>query len=124
MPGHNKQYRRAQQPVAPFMQKAHFYQQQDNPQTEKDHWNQAMMVFNQSMIERKNAYTKGNTNHKVFKMKVFDNIYPKQRQTAQKKREYGTVNGTSHRSSNPQRIPIDFKTHLPAKVQQCNHVAK
>lgn len=59
MPGHNKQYRRAQQPVAPFMQKAHFYQQQDHPQAEKNHGNRAVVVFRQSMIQGKNTYTKG-----------------------------------------------------------------
>lgn len=57
-------------------------------------------------------------------MKVFDDVYPKKRQTAQEKGKHSTVNGTGHRGSNTQRIPIDFKTHPSAKIQQCNHVAK
>lgn len=79
MTGYNKENGRTQQPIAPLMQKAHFYDQQNYAKAKKYHWDRAVVVFGQPVVQRIDAYEKGNTNHKVFKMKIFYNIYPKQR---------------------------------------------
>lgn len=58
-----------------------------------------MMLF-KPMIKRISANTKSKHNHSNFKPSVMNNVYTKQRNTAQKQWQQRTMNGAGQRSSN------------------------
>ena len=85
-----------------------FGREKNKTNRKQAHGKKGMMMGDISMIQSIYTDTKSNEYHKPFKGLVMNNINAKKGEAGKYQGQDCTMNGTSHRRSNPQTVPIHF----------------
>ncbi len=62
----------------------------------------------ETMKKRQAAHQKGQPDHPILERGIVNDIHPHDGQAHQQQRQDRTMDGTKHRSRDPQNVPIDF----------------